>query len=46
VIREVAREEAETVAELFGHLWPQKAIDTERVGGIIERYLEEPGYWI
>jgi GNAT superfamily N-acetyltransferase len=46
VIREVTRKEAERVAELFGQLWPDKGIEEEHVGSIIERYRVEPGYWI
>jgi GNAT superfamily N-acetyltransferase len=46
VIREVTREEAGRAAELFRQLWPDKGIEEEHVGSIIERYREEWGYWI
>ena len=46
MIREVTREEAGRVAELFRQLWPDKGIEAKHVGSIIESYREEPGYWI
>lgn len=46
MIREVTREDADRVAELFRQLWPQKVIETERVRGMLVTYLEEPSYCI
>lgn len=46
MIRELTRAEAGRVAELFRQLWPEKGIEEEHIGDIIERYREEWGYWM
>jgi GNAT superfamily N-acetyltransferase len=45
-IRELTVADKDEVLELLGQLWPEKCIDPATAGGIIERYVKDPGYWI
>jgi GNAT superfamily N-acetyltransferase len=46
VIREVKADEAGRIVELLSQLWPERDVDTVAVRGIVERYVEDPSYWI
>ena len=46
MIREVTREDTGRVTELLRQLWPDKQIDDAGVRAILERYAEDPRYWI
>lgn len=46
MIRQVMQRDADRVAELLRRLWPGKRIEPENVGEIVERYGEDPDYWI
>jgi GNAT superfamily N-acetyltransferase len=45
-IRELTLEDTDGVLELLEQLWPEKSIDPATLGGILDRYVTDAGYWI
>lgn len=46
MIREVTLEDTDSVLGLLRQLWPEKRVDGAAMSGVMERYVEDPRYWI
>jgi GNAT superfamily N-acetyltransferase len=46
VIREVTVQDTDSVVGLLRQLWPEKRIEVAAMNGVVEKYLEDPRYWI
>jgi GNAT superfamily N-acetyltransferase len=46
VIRKVRSDEAGRIVELLSQLWPDQDVDIATVTKILERYVQDPSYWI
>jgi GNAT superfamily N-acetyltransferase len=46
VIREVTVEDTDRVVGLLHQLWPEKRTDIAAMSGVVEKYVEDPRYWI